>query len=332
MAISLTTQRPSEPSRDGSENCSMAETVSIPLRSVSQVNSFTKCPMAYKLERIDKKWPRPAAWLPQGSAFHTVAEHVELRQAAGDPMPLEEAKAMFSVEYSKEISRYTEETPNFNFWFWSGPYDGETDVKRRHDIGQEQVEKFYAWREAEGQELWVAPPIYDDRCVPFDPERGPEALIYDGEKSGIHVTDCKCEPAKPAIELAFVFDLDTRLGPIRVRGFIDAVVVGPDGKPRVRDYKTGNSPGDDFQLGVYALAVLIKYGVRIDCGDYYMAGKKGIKGRPTKPYDLREWTLEAVTEQFVEVEEGIIAGEFPPKPEADKCAFCSVNLSCPAFS
>lgn len=273
--------------------------IDLPLRSVSQINQFTKCPMAYKLARIDKVWSRPAAWLPQGTAFHTVAEEIEKRAAAGAPMSLEEAKAMFGVEYAKDISAMTDTTPNFEWWQWSGPYAGERDVTRRYGVGIEQVEKFMAWREMVGQEIWMTP----DMCE----------LEH----------DCENNP-KPAIELAFKIDLDG----ILVRGFVDAVVV-VDGKPRVRDYKTGADPGDDFQLAVYALAIEMLYGVKVETGDYFMAGKSGKKPRLVGPYDLTLWTRERITERFHEVEAEIQAGEFEARPEASKCRFCDVSYSCP---
>lgn len=266
--------------------------MTLPLRSVSQINQFTRCPMAYKLSRIDKVWARPAAWLPQGTAFHAVAEEFERRFDGSLPLDLAEAQEMFKHEYAKEIGRYTADTPNFEWWFWSGPYCGERDVERRYEIGLEQVEKFVTWRTTVGQEIWVTP---------------------DG---------------KPAIELAFKIELDG----ILVRGFIDAVIVLPGGSLRVRDYKTGSSPGDDFQLGVYALAVELMYGVRPLTGDYFMAGKKGQPAKPTAPYDLSHWTREAVTARFHEVEAEIQAGEFEARPEPSKCGFCDVNYHCPVFS
>jgi putative RecB family exonuclease len=261
-----------------------------PRRSVSQINQYMRCPMAYKLSRIDKAWGRPAAWLPQGSAVHTVCEHYELRRLAGNPMSLEEALDLFRTEYAMEVSDYTEETPNFDYWSWSGPYNGERDVERRYHVGLEQVTKFVEF--SQSQVIWIAP---------------------DGT---------------PGIELEFKIDLDG----ILVRGFIDAIVQGPEG-PRVRDYKTGNTPGDDFQLAVYALAVSEVYGIdKPQQGDYYMAGKKGKKAGPTAPYDLSHWTKEEVSAVFAAVEAKIQAGEFEPDPEPNKCKFCDVNRACPTYN
>jgi putative RecB family exonuclease len=270
----------------------MSETKDLPLRSVSQINQFTRCPMAYKLARIDKVWARPAAWLPQGTAFHGVAELCEIWDSYDMPLSLEEAQDIFRVLYSEDIGSYTETTPNFEWWSHSGPYGGERDIERRYTIGLEQVEKFFAWRALKGQTIWITP---------------------DGT---------------PAIELSFKIELDG----IIVRGFIDAVVVMPDGSLRVRDYKTGNAPGEDFQLGVYALAIFILYGVWPETGDYFMAGKKGKKPYLTDPYSLAEWTREAVTARFHEVEAQIQSSTFEALPEPDKCNFCDVSYSCPIFN
>ncbi|QGH78077.1 Cas4 exonuclease [Mycobacterium phage LoneWolf] len=293
--------------------------IKIPLRSVSQLNQYTRCPMSYKLSRIDKVWARPAAWLPQGTAFHTVAEIVEKARAEGREVPLERAQEIFREEYAKDIGELSAITPNFDWWQGSGPYNAWRDIERRFHVGLEQVEKFYAWRSMVGQQIWWTPAKRDRAC-----------LIR--EDSEHHVADCECEPSKPAIELQFNLVIETPAGPIRLRGFIDAVVVLPDGSVRVRDYKTGNKPGDDFQLGVYALVIKLLYGVEVTTGDYFMAGKKGKKPTLTHPFDLTEWTLEAVAARFAEVEEGIRAGMFEALPEPDKCNFCDVSYSCPAFN
>lgn len=300
----------------------------LPLRSVSQINQFTRCPMSYKLARIDKVWARPAAWLPQGTAFHTVAQIIEEARAEGREVSLEKAQEIFREEYAKDIGEMCAETPNFDWWFHSGPYNGERDIERRFGIGLEQVEKFMAWRTLSGQEIWRTPYLTDTRCSEIDQS---QALIVDGEVMKVHAQNCECKPGKPAIELQLNMILgEASETPIRVRGYIDAVVV-VNGEPRVRDYKTGNKPGDDFQLGVYALAIKKMFGVEVRSGDYFMAGKKGKKPVLTVPYDLTEWTEERITEMFQEVEALIQAGNFEALPETDKCAFCDVSYNCPVF-
>lgn len=256
--------------------------------SVSQLKQYERCPHSYYLSRIEKVWQRPAAWLPQGSAVHEAGEAWE---KSGRTMSLEEAQAVYTESYDNHVNTYCDVTPNFDWWFRSGPYGGEADIERRYEIGKGQVAKMFQWYEKHPDEVvWIAP---------------------DGT---------------PGIELGFDIDLDGVL----VRGFIDLVmrlyndVDGTD-YVVVRDNKTGNNPGDDFQLGVYGIAIAEKYGiVRPAVGDYWM----GRTGKPTKPYDLTDWTREAVRDKFLELQDNVNAGKFDPDPDPDRCRFCDVSYSC----
>ena len=258
-----------------------------PHRSVSQYNSYYRCPYSYYLGRIAKKWQRPAAWLPQGSAVH---EAVEKWEKSGRQMSVEEAQRAFAESYERHVDRYCNDgdnaTPNFEYWSRSGPYGGEADLERRFLIGMEQVEKYIRWATSHPEEVvWIN------------------------------------EDGTPGIELEFDIDLYG----VRVRGFIDQVLPNDCGSEViVRDLKTGNKPGDDFQLGVYKVALEEQYGVFAPTGDYWMART----GKPTYPYDLSDWTRERVSAAFAELEENIRAERFEPDPEPSKCRFCDVAASC----
>lgn len=253
-------------------------------RSVSQLQSYERCPYAYYLARVQKVWQRPAAWLAQGSAVH---EAVEAWEKSGRRMTLEDAQDVYRESYQTHINASCEKTPNFEFWFRSGPYDGEADTLRRFGLGLEQVERYIRWAEKHPDE------------VPWKSE--------DDETLGV--------------ELPFDIDLDG----VPIRGFIDQVIPNGCGdEVIVRDLKTGNQPGDDFQLGVYAVALSEQYGLFAPTGDYWM----GKSGKPTYPYDLSEWTRERVSEKFRELEDNISAERFDPKPDPRTCAFCDVASSC----
>ncbi|WP_367137951.1 RecB family exonuclease [Saccharothrix sp. HUAS TT1] len=242
----------------------------------------TGCPYSYYLKRVEKKWQRPAAWLPQGLAVHEAAEAWERSDRA---MSLDEAQAVYAESYRRHTDAQLEDTPNAEFWFSSGRYRGPEDIARRFSIGLEQVEGYvrYYTEEHPDEEIWAAP---------------------DGAK---------------VIELEF----NIELGGVQVKGFIDQAI---DGKPR--DIKTGVNPGDDFQLAVYAAALLLMYGVPMTTGDYWMARL----GRPTVPYRLHNWTLESLGQVFQQADERIKAGDFPPRPSPDTCRRCSVAASCRFFS
>jgi putative RecB family exonuclease len=201
-------------------------------------------------------------------------------------MTLEAAQDVFRDSYAKHIGEACEVTPHFESWFASGPYAGELDIERRYHIGLEQVGKYIDWYQSHPEEvIWIS------------------------------------EDGTPGIEIGFDIELDG----VPVRGFIDAVIDQGEYGIWVRDNKTGNKPGDDFQLGVYAVALAEQYGIEKPMfGDYWM----GRTGKPTAVYPLDEWDREAVTAKFRWLEEQIEAGNFPAYPEPSKCRFCDVSASC----
>lgn len=245
--------------------------------SWSKQNDMSRCGEMYRLKRIEKVWAKPAAWLPQGTAFHEVAEAFE---KSGKGMGLNEAQQRFSEVYAREINKMCEETPNFKYWFRSGPYDAKTDVGRRYEIGRDQVRGYIEYSHAHPNERISATP--------------------DGQ---------------PMIELAF----DVKFGETRVRGYIDQVI---NAKPR--DLKTGKTPGSDEQLATYAGALNVLYDVPFTSGDFWMAPK----GSPTIPYDLRDWSIQRLADEYGETSARIDAEDFVPNPEESKCMFCPVSAAC----
>ncbi|GGM45193.1 hypothetical protein GCM10012275_15320 [Longimycelium tulufanense] len=202
-------------------------------------------------------------------------------------MSLDEAHEVYRESYTKHTNRLCEETPRWDYWFSSGPYHGEADIERRHRLGLEQVTRYvhYYTVTAPQEVVWTTP------------------------------------AGDPAIELGFEINLDG----VPVRGYLDQVTTCPARPtPWPRDLKTGNLPGDAFQLAVYAIALLLNYGISVTIGDYWM----GRSGKPTLPYALTEWTVERVTEEFHQMDAAVRAGRFEPKPEPAKCRFCPVQASC----
>lgn len=266
-----------------------------PKRSVSQRNQYDRCPQAYYLSRIEKVWQKPAAWLPMGSAIH---EGIELYEKSGRTMTRDEVADAARDSYAREVSKYTDETPNLNYWQASGPYRGPDDLVRRFDMLPVHVDRYIDWADNHDNEKVWAAPCDDPGCT--DPVVGSE--------------------------LGF----DVEFGDVPVRGFIDLVIEQSlsSGKALVvRDIKTGNTPGDDFQLGVYARAIEQVYKLpegSIDAGDYMMTKT----GKATFPYDVSKWTNERVAEEFAILEEGIANEQFDPRPDPDKCRFCDVASSC----
>lgn len=245
-------------------------------RSVSQVREYNECPHRYYLHRRLKAWERPAAWLVQGLSVH---EPLEAYEKSDRTMTLDEAQDACVDSYVKHTARLCETTPNWNYWFASGPYKGAADVERRLGLALDQVERYFKY-------------------VERYPELRPDVL---------------------ADQLAVELPFEVTFGDVEVRGFIDQVV---DGKPI--DIKTGNKPGDEFQLATYAGALKKLYGIEPNNGAYWMART----GKLTMPYDLTDWTEDRLAEVFGEADEGIRAERFEPNPEPSRCKFCPVSMAC----
>lgn len=260
----------------------MTEPIAPAHRSVSQYNTYQRCPYSYKLGRIDGVWQRPAAWLAQGSAVHETAEAWEL---SNREMSLEDAKDVFRDAYSFHINAACEITPELNSWFASGPYRGQEDIERRYNIGLQHVETYVNYY-----------------------HQNPHEVIWIDPVTGV-----------PGIELNFDILLDTVL----VRGFIDAVIKSGN-DIIIRDLKTGNKPGDEFQLATYAVGVNEVYKVQANKLDYFMTKY----GKPTESYDIADWGKDRITNMFKELEDNIQAGLFPAKPSKSVCNFCDVSDSC----
>ena len=130
----------------------------------------------------------------------------------------------------------------------------------------------------------------------------------------------------PAIEL----DVSGHLPgcPVEVKGYVDRIFRDPVlDKLIIVDLKTGKRPpkGPE-QFAAYAALVTVKYGVQCDIGVPFM-NRKGTLG---KPYELAEYTPEAVGAAFGEVWERIQAGDFPANGFPSACFVCDVGASCAA--
>lgn len=131
----------------------------------------------------------------------------------------------------------------------------------------------------------------------------------------------------PAIEL----DVSGYLPgcPVEIKGYVDRIFHDPVfGKLIDVDLKSGKRPpknGDQF--GTYAALTEVKYGVRTDLGVPFLTRKATLG----KPYDLAEYTPEAVGQVFGEAWERIQAGEFPATGiQTNDCFICDTASSCAA--
>lgn len=129
---------------------------------------------------------------------------------------------------------------------------------------------------------------------------------------------------KPAIET----ELIEAIKGVKVRGFLDRLMVSPHGELTVIDIKSGSRPPmSDTQLGIYAIMVEKVFGIRPVKGAYWMART----GELTLPVDLSSYTESRVGSSFGAFKKAVEASIFIPAP-GFMCGTCSVNAACYAVN
>ncbi|MFI2909446.1 RecB family exonuclease [Streptomyces sp. PDY-4] len=123
---------------------------------------------------------------------------------------------------------------------------------------------------------------------------------------------------KPGIER----HLTAEIGGVNVQGYVDQLLDKLNGSVRVRDLKTGSTKSK-FQLKTYGVLVRETLGLPVEDADWYMAKKGGL----SRPVKLSPTDVEEVAERFVELDQGVKAGVFPPRP-GFHCRFCDVSHAC----
>lgn len=123
-------------------------------RSVSQWKSYSRCPEAFRLERIVR--PRlpetPAAWTALGSAFHEAYETWELDDRR---VPL---ATFFEHSYELEVEALKLKQPDLSQWMKRPNVKTvEQDIKLYAELGRKQAEAYQEHCEAAGWTLYELP-------------------------------------------------------------------------------------------------------------------------------------------------------------------------------
>ncbi|WP_370422524.1 RecB family exonuclease [Streptomyces sp. QH1-20] len=261
-------------------------------RSVSQVTEFEECPYKAWLKRVERIEPRPAAWSTHGTAFHSAAEAFE---KSGRELTADQAVTVFQDEYCQGINHDLGKLNDIDQWMRANKGTAADDLEERYEAGSRQTREYVEYVQEHAPVLWY----------PKEHKRDGVWQVVNGA---------------PAVELYFMVEF----GGVKVRGFIDQVLLNRDDSKRVRDLKTGSTKSK-FQLHVYGLAVNQLYPdeAPVTNGDWYLA-KTGRVSRPVKMADADE---DEITERIVSMDQGVKAGDFPAKPGFG-CRFCDVSHGC----
>lgn len=113
---------------------------------------------------------------------------------------------------------------------------------------------------------------------------------------------------------------------VEVKGFIDRIMVSPDGEVHVVDIKTGSREPASLQLNVYQHLLEVVHDVHASHGAYYMARK----GTTTEPKSL-SISMETIARYFASAKKGIESEIYLPNVGM-LCGTCGVRKHCSVFS
>lgn len=137
--------------------------------SVSQLNSYSRCPMLFFLEKIQKVPSPPSAALIKGNVVHAVLEHWELTDRE---VPVEVNYDMF---WDDELEVQLERNPDIDTWGKSPkPLNVANDLRYAKRDGLAEVLRYTA-RARQESELWEVYKLPDGSLaleIPFSIDFG----------------------------------------------------------------------------------------------------------------------------------------------------------------
>jgi PD-(D/E)XK nuclease superfamily protein len=300
-------------------------------RSVSQLDQYTRCGLAYRLNHYHKdQAPRRPQWsLVGGTAFHRAVEAYEravlARTDPTDPNVLSFADGLTPeqlwlewfnrtiVETATELAQA--DSPYVSMETWRAADRGKEGYDWWRVVGAEMMTNWLDWRATRRAAGWSVMRQYlgPDGSVPMI--EWPFDLILTSPPPGA------LGPVWPI--------------PLTVTGQIDLVEIHSDHGLAVIDLKTGKStPDDAIQLAVYAAAVrqLVVLGdtpSALSAG-WFMARPSDHRASPWVPARALP-SLDVVTYRFAQMDGAERAGLYQANPSSF-CAGCAVHDSCPIIN
>ncbi|MDF5753801.1 RecB family exonuclease [Spongiactinospora sp. TRM90649] len=140
----------------------------------------------------------------------------------------------------------------------------------------------------------------------------------------------RLEPAERELYVEAVLD-----NGLMLRGYIDRLDVAPTGEVRVVDYKTGTSPGRDFeakalfQMKFYALTLWRLHGTVPRVLQLVYLGNGEVLRYTPDEADLRA-TERKVSALWQAIERSLTTGEWRARPSR-LCGWCDHQALCPEF-
>lgn len=261
-----------------------------PHLSYSAMGDYVDCGEKYRLARIERVPQSPAVWFAGGTAVHEAVEVYE--HSLHNGFSLTEAATAARQAFTDALVREYEAEPEGAVWQVGGRKTKQ--APRGEDFawwranGLDMVASYIRWRNASPLTLWTTP----------------EGSL--------------------AAEVGFNVTLP---GDIPYVGKIDLIFQDPAGNLVVVDVKTGQRVPVEDQLGTYAVAMEMTWGIRPAYGSYYMARQGSLSGL----VGLDHYTIDRLGRQARDTRKGIEAGVFLPH-RTSLCDTCSVRDFCFAYT
>lgn len=267
-------------------------------RSVSQVQGYAECGVAYALSDLE----RPAWWLVGGTAFHAAAEEINRRAAQGKSMPSDDSPgASWMRHFTGAIAAQIQERPDVPMARWRTAAKGAEGYDWWRVEGEAMVLRYADWLRGMLAGGWEILAIDGAPVIEYE-----TALDVDGVKVVV------------IIDLA----LSHRDGRVLIVDY-------KAGK---------SAPSDTFQLGVYAYALYAAvepFGRSFSsdpgvCGQYYAARKGELVGGTDRSL-VRTHSWEEIAYRVHQTDRAEKAGIYIPNTSRGfgGCGSCGVAEHCP---
>ena len=257
--------------------------------SYSSLTSWLDCGERFRLERVLNAPQSDAWWFLGGDSIHKASEEADL---TGITDPAKGAD-LFDKYWDVALSKVDQSKPIKAGGRATIANPNKEDGAWWAENGPRMVSDWISWRNDKVNEGWSFLTFTDDEGI---------------QRNGI--------------EVPVTYNFDDTI----IKGYIDRVMVDPNGQVWVIDLKSGSrAPQSSLQLGVYALGLSQQYGIHAPIGAYYMA-RKGDVGNAEV---LTKYTPEVVGGWFSSAKRGIEQEIFIPKVSA-LCGSCSVRDFCKA--
>ena len=265
-----------------------------PHLSYSSLTSWLDCGERFRLERVMSAPQTNAWWFLGGDTVHRATEQADKENITDPQAGAELFDAIWQVAISKLDPNETLKAGGRV----SKQYPNKEDGQWWADNGPRMVADWITWRVNKFNEGWQ-----------FLPIENADGNIYHG------------------VEVPVEFTYKAEIGsPVEIKGYIDRVMVDPQGQVWVVDLKSGSrEPASSLQLGIYSLGLAEMYGITAPLGAYYMT-RTGDLG---KTNSLAHYSRHVVGGWFSMAKTGIEAEVFIPKV-GPFCGSCSVRQYCTA--